>query len=214
MADDFDSRLADSGVVAIMRAHCSGQLIRAAEALLGGGVSVIEVAMTTPGALRVIEEATSRFATALTFGAGTVIGAQSANAAIQAGAQFVVAPNFDSETVDLCRRQGVPVIPGAYTPTEIVEAWQAGADLVKVFPASVGGPSFIAALRAPLPQVRLCAVGGITLDNVGAFINAGVEAVGVGGDLVNNQLLDAGDFVTITARAQRFCEEIRRARER
>jgi 2-dehydro-3-deoxyphosphogluconate aldolase/(4S)-4-hydroxy-2-oxoglutarate aldolase len=214
MAESFQTRLTECGVVAIMRAHRSDQLIRAAEALLSGGVSVIEVTMTTPGALRIIEEATSRFETAMTFGAGTVLDTKNANAAIQAGAQFVVAPNFDPAIVTLCHNHGVAVIPGAYTPTEIVAAWQAGADFVKVFPASVGGPSFIAALRAPLSRVRLCAVGGITVDNVGDFINAGAEAVGVGGELVNDHLLDAEDFATIAIRAQQFCTEVRRARER
>lgn len=208
MREDIGGRLAESGVVAILRATDSARLLRAAEAVLAGGVSAIEVTMTTPGALDVIAEAVGQFGHEVTFGAGTVLDAATARAALLAGAQFVVAPTVDPATIELCRRYAVPVMPGAYTPTEILAAWQAGADFVKVFPADVGGPRYIKAVRAPLPQVRLAAVGGVDLDNAADFVRAGAEIVGVGGELVNQRLLDEGAFAAIAERAARFREQV------
>lgn len=213
MNESLDCRLEKSGVVAIMRANRSDHLLAAAEAVLAGGVRVIEVTMTTPGALVVIAEAVAKFGDEVSFGAGTVLDQETARAAILAGAQFVVAPTVDVATIALCRRYNVPVMPGAYTATEILTAWQAGASYVKVFPAAAGGPAMIKALRAPLPMVRLCAVGGVTLDNTADFIRAGAEIVGIGGELINNQLLADGDFAGITERARRFREEVDRGRE-
>lgn len=201
---DFAARLQESGVIAIMRANSSEQLLDAAEAVRSGGVDAIEVTLTTPGAIDVIRAAVQRFGDRVLFGAGTVLDAESARAAILAGAQFVVAPSLDLGTVELCRRYSIPVIPGAFTVTEIVSAWQAGADFVKVFPASLGGPSLIKALRAPLPQVRMIPVGGVDLANTADFIRAGADVVGVGGELINQKLLDARDFAAITETAVRF----------
>jgi 2-dehydro-3-deoxyphosphogluconate aldolase/(4S)-4-hydroxy-2-oxoglutarate aldolase len=146
------------------------------------------------------------------FGAGTVLDPESARAAILSGAQFVVAPALNLQTVELCRRYGVPVMPGAYTPTEILLAWQAGADFIKVFPASVGGPALIKALKAPLPQVRMVPVGGVDLTTTADFIRAGADLVGVGGELVSQKLLDERDFAGITERARRFREEVAKGR--
>ena len=201
-----------TGVIAIMRARSSDQLLRAADAIREGGVRVIEVTMTTPGALSVIERAVSRYGENVLFGAGSVLDAESARAAILAGAQFIVSPSFKPALVEMCRRYSVPVMPGAYTPTEILTAWECGADMVKVFPASVGGPALIKALKAPLPQVELVPVGGVNLDTTADFIRAGAAAVGVGSALVSQELLDSGDFAALTDRARRFVEEVVRGR--
>ncbi|MBM4461187.1 MAG: bifunctional 4-hydroxy-2-oxoglutarate aldolase/2-dehydro-3-deoxy-phosphogluconate aldolase [Chloroflexi bacterium] len=203
-----------TGVIAIMRAKSSDQLLAAAEAIRAGGVCAIEVTMTTPGALAVIEQATARRDEAVLFGAGTVLDPESARAAILAGAQFIVAPNLNLGVIELCRRYSIPVFPGAYTPTEIVTAWQAGADMVKVFPASVGGPAFIKALKAPLPQVELVPVGGVEIENTADWIRAGSAAVGVGSALVDQKLLDAADFAALTDRARRLIAEVKRGRAR
>ena len=140
-------RVVKTGVVAIMRANSSDQLLDAATAVLAGGVDAIEVTMTTPGALDVVREATSRFGKEVLFGVGSVLDAPTARAAILAGAQFVVCPTFKAETIEMCNRYSIPVVPGAYTPTEILSAWEAGADAVKVFPASIGGPAYIKAVQ-------------------------------------------------------------------
>ena len=203
-----------TGVIAIMRAKSSEQLLHAADAIRAGGVRPIQVPMPTPGALSTIDHATAKHDQGVLFGAGTVLDAESARAAILAGAQFIVGPSFNLTVVEMCRRYSVPVLPGAYTPTEIIAAWQAGADMVKVFPASVGGPSFIKALKAPLPQVELIPVGGVELDNTAEFIRAGSAAVGVGGSLINDKLLESKDFATLTERARRFVEEVARGRAR
>ena len=203
-----------TGVIAILRAKSSEQLLRVAEAIFAGGVCAIEVTLTTPGAIGVIEQAAVRFQNrGLSFGAGTVLDAESARAAISAGASFVVAPNFKPEVIELCRRYSIPVFPGVYTPTEIVSAWEAGADMVKVFPASVGGPGFIKAIKAPLPHIELVPVGGINLENTASFIRAGASAVGVGSELVDQKLLEAGDWNGLKDRSRRFIEEVERARK-
>jgi len=204
----------ESGVVAIMRAKSSDQLMDAARAVLAGGVNAIEVTMTTPGALDVIRQATSSFGPDVLFGAGSVLDAETARAAILAGAQCIVCPTFNPKTVEICKRYSVPVMPGAYTPTEILNAWEAGASMVKVFPASVGGPAYIKAVKAPLPQVRLVAVGGVDLSNTADFIRAGCEVVGVGGELVNQKLLDARDFDAIRERASKFRQEVEKGRQK
>ena len=201
-----------TGVIAIMRAKSSDQLLAAAEAIRAGGVCAIEVTMTTPGALTVIAQATARRDEAVLFGAGTVLDPESARAAILAGAQFIVAPNLNLGVIELCRRYSIPVFPGAYTPTEIVTAWQAGADMVKVFPASIGGPAFIKALKAPLPQVELVPVGGVEIENTADWIRAGSAAVGVGSALVDQKLLDAADFAALTDRGRRLIAEVKRGR--
>ena len=198
--------IVESGVVAIMRAKNSDQLLDAARAVLAGGVQAIEVTMTTPGALDVIHQATSQFGSEVLFGVGSVLDPETARAAILAGAKFVVCPTLNLKTIEICKRYSIPVMPGAYTPTEILTAWEAGADIIKVFPASAGGPPYIKAVKAPLPHIRLAAVGGVDLTNTADFIKAGVEVVGVGGELVNQKLLDARDFAAITERARGFVQ--------
>jgi len=203
-----------TGVVAIMRARSPDQLLAAADAIKTGGVNAIEVTMTTPGALDIVSQAVARYGTDVLFGVGSVLDPESARAAILAGAQFVVCPTLNVKTIELCKRYSVPVMPGAYTPTEILTAWEAGADIVKVFPASVGGPAYIKAVKAPLPHIKLMPVGGVDLDTTADFIRAGCEIVAVGSALVNDKLLEAGEFDTITDRACRFREEVEKARKR
>lgn len=207
------STILDTGIVAIMRASSSDNLLAAAEALRSGGVLAIEVTLTTPGALHVIEQAIAKFSSEIVFGAGTVLDPESARAAILAGAQFIVCPTLNLKTIKLCRRYSVPVMPGAYTPTEVLTAWEAGADMVKLFPADIGGPSYLRAIKAPLPQVSIAPTGGVDLNNVGEFIRAGADALGVGSSLVNDKLLEAGDFAAITERARRFREAVDAARQ-
>lgn len=202
----------ETGVIAIMRAQSSDQLMVAADAIEKGGVKVIEVTMTTPGALGVIEEATRKYGEEVLFGAGTVLDVETARTAILAGAEFVVAPTLNLEMVALCSRYSVPVVPGCYTPTEMLTAWEAGADMIKLFPASVGGPSLVKAIRAPLPQLEIVPVGGVNLDTAAEFIKNGAAALGVGSSLINQKLLDADDMDELTRRAAAFIQEVKKGR--
>jgi 2-dehydro-3-deoxyphosphogluconate aldolase/(4S)-4-hydroxy-2-oxoglutarate aldolase len=206
-------QILEGGVVAIMRAKSTDQLLVAAEAVLAGGINAIEVTMTTPGALEVVMKAAEKLGDGVLFGVGSVLDSVTARAAILAGADYVVCPTLNIGTIEVCKRYSVPVLPGAFTPTEILTAWEAGASLVKVFPASVGGPDYIKAVKGPLPQVRLAAVGGVTIENTADFFRAGVELIGVGGELVNQKLLDARDFGEITRRARLFHDETVKGRE-
>ncbi|MBP7933525.1 MAG: bifunctional 4-hydroxy-2-oxoglutarate aldolase/2-dehydro-3-deoxy-phosphogluconate aldolase [Phycisphaerae bacterium] len=209
---DVLQQIESAGVVAIIRASSSEQLIDVVEALRAGGIACIEVTMTTPNALEVIRNARQACGDSAAIGVGTVLDAPTANAAILAGAQFVVAPITDLPTIELCRREGVPVFPGAMTPTEIVRAWQAGADMVKVFPTTSLGATFIRDLRGPFPQIKLIPTGGVTLETVADFIKAGSAAVGVGSSLVTKAALKNRDFAAIKATAEEFLKRVRAAR--
>jgi 2-dehydro-3-deoxyphosphogluconate aldolase / (4S)-4-hydroxy-2-oxoglutarate aldolase len=202
----------ETGVIAIMRAKSSDQLMAAADAIKRGGVRAIEVTMTTPGALSVIAEAKARYGSDVTFGAGTVLDSESGRAAILAGADFIVGPTLNLGLITLCNRYGIPVMPGCYTPTEILTGWEAGADLIKLFPASVGGPDLIKAILAPLPQVQIIPVGGVDLNTAAEFIRKGAVALGVGSDLVNQKLLDTGDMEELTRRAAAYIEQVKKGR--
>ena len=202
----------ETGVIAILRAKSSEQLVAAAEAISQGGVRVIEVTMNTPGALDVIAAASRRLGDAVLFGAGTVLDPETARAALLAGAGFIVAPTLNLEVVQLCKRYGVPVVPGCYTPTEMLTAWEAGADFVKLFPAEVGGPDLVKAILAPLPQLKIVPVGGVDLNTAAAFIRSGAAALGVGGSLINAKLLESGDWPEITRRSAAFMAEVQKAR--
>jgi 2-dehydro-3-deoxyphosphogluconate aldolase/(4S)-4-hydroxy-2-oxoglutarate aldolase len=201
-----------TGLIAIVRLDSSAELIDAARAIAAGGVSIIEFTLTTPGALQTIEESSRELGGQVLIGAGTVLDAETARAAILAGAEFVVAPTVNPEVIQMCRRYGKVVIPGAYTPTEILHAWELGADFVKVFPAEVGGPAYIKAVRAPLPQVKMIAVGGISLETAGAFIRAGAVALGVGSNLVNKKTVAERRFDQLTATAKALSQAVREAR--
>ena len=203
----------EAGVIAIIRAKTSGDLVEAAEAIKDGGLGVIEVTMTTPNALSVIAEATQRFGDEVLFGAGTVLDPETARAAILSGAEFIVSPTLNPKTIEVCRRYSKVVIPGCFTPTEILTAWEMGADFAKVFPADVGGPSYIKAILAPLPQVALIPTGGVTVETTGPFLKAGAAAVAAGSSLVSQKILDEKDFSLLTERARSFHEEVVKARQ-
>src|ERR1051325_9747327 len=197
----------DVGVIPVVRAQSADEAMMAIDAIREGGISLLEITMTVPDAVGVIEKVCKRYGAEALVGAGTVLDGETARACIQAGAQFVVSPALNPETIDVCRQQGVAVLPGALTPTEVVQAWNAGADFVKVFPAgAVGGASYLKALKAPLPHIELVPTGGVSLKTAADFIKAGAAALGVGADLV------AGHSSLITERAKQFVEIVREAR--
>ena len=202
----------DRGVVAVVRLGSSGQLMEVAQAIKAGGVDVIEFTMTTPNALGIIEESARQFGGEVLLGAGTVLDSETARAAILAGAKFVVAPTLSRATMEMCHRYGVVAIPGAMTPTEILTAWEWGADLVKVFPAGLGGPGYIKDILAPLPQVRLVPTGGVEPGNAAEFIRAGAAAVAVGSALVDKQAVAEGKFDILTERARQLAAAVREGR--
>jgi 2-dehydro-3-deoxyphosphogluconate aldolase/(4S)-4-hydroxy-2-oxoglutarate aldolase len=203
----------ESGVVAVLRAKDSTQLLEAAQALEAGGVKSIEVTMTTPNALAVIHDVASKFGDKVLVGVGTVLDPETARQAILAGAHFVVGPTLNLDVIKLCRRYDKIVMPGTFTPTEILTAWESGADLVKVFPATAVGPKYIKDIKGPLPQVPLVPTGGVDADNAGAFIKAGAAAVAAGSSLVESKALAARNFALITATAQKFVAAVRQARQ-
>ena len=204
-------RLCRSGVVGIVRVETGRALVDICKALLEGKLDCIEITMTCPGALRTIEEATGRLDDAL-MGAGTVLDAATARQAILAGAQFLVTPTVKPDVIEMALRYGKVVIPGAMTPTEILTAWEMGADMVKVFPASVLGPSYIQAVRGPLPQIPLVPTGGITGDNAGEFIRAGAAMLCAGGWLVDKKAVREGRYEVLTERARELVRAVQNAR--
>jgi 2-dehydro-3-deoxyphosphogluconate aldolase / (4S)-4-hydroxy-2-oxoglutarate aldolase len=200
------------GVVAVLRLTGAAQLRAVAEALAEGGVRAIEVTMTVPGAVPLIEELGASLPRDILVGAGTVLDPETARQVILAGARFVVSPVFNREVVSLCHRYDVAAMPGCFTPTEILAAWEAGADMVKVFPATALGPGFFRDVHGPLPQVRLMPTGGVTRENAGDWIRAGAVAIGVGTALVTKKAVAAGRFDEITASARQFVEAVQHAR--
>lgn len=201
------------GIIPVVRARSADEAIKAIDAIREGGISILEITMTVPGAIGVIEEVSKRFGKEAVVGAGTVLDGETARACILAGARFVVSPSLNLETIEVCRRYGIAVMPGALTPTEVVQAWSAGADFVKVFPAgAVGGASYIKSLKAPLPQIELVPTGGVSLKTAADFIKAGASALGVGADLVDVQAIRDGKQSVITERAQEFVRIVREAR--
>ncbi len=209
------NRIRDTGLIPVVRAESADLAIQVVEAIQAGGLDVLEVTMTVPGAIGVIAKLSSILANQCVIGAGTVLDPETARKCILAGAQFIVSPALNLETIACCRELDVAVMPGALTPTEIVSAWQAGADFVKVFPAgAMGGAGYIKSLKAPLPQIELVPTGGVTLANAASFIEAGAAAVGVGADLVNTKAIRAGQPEKITQAARAFIEAVRNARMR
>jgi 2-dehydro-3-deoxyphosphogluconate aldolase / (4S)-4-hydroxy-2-oxoglutarate aldolase len=205
--------LRDSGVVAVIRTENPGDLVAVSRALAAGGVKFVEITMTVPGALEIIRDAVAQLRDADVFiGAGTVLDAPTARSAIIAGAQFVVGPGFDAEMIRVCNTYGIAVMPGAFTPGEVIRAWRAGADVVKIFPADIGGPDYLKTLKEPLPQVELLPTKGVDFDTVAAFIKAGAIAVGTGSALVNKSLMAAKQYSTITDNAEKFTRIVREAR--
>ena len=210
---DVIQRIRDTGLIPVVRAESADLAMRAVEAIKAGGVDVLEVTMTVPGAIDVIAKLAATFGTEVVIGAGTVLDPDTANKCVQAGAQFIVSPALNEETIAFCRANDVAVFPGALTPTEVVRAWNVGADAVKVFPAgAVGGASYLKALKAPLPQIELVPTGGVSLKTAADFINAGAMALGVGADLVDTKALREGRDEVIAERARQFLEIVREAR--
>ncbi len=205
-------KILDEKIVAIVRLDSGEQLVRVAEALNAGGISVIEFTCSTPGALDMVKEASAHFGGEVLIGAGTVLDPETARAAILAGAEFIVNPTINLDTIEMCKRYGKPIIGGAMTPTEMLTVWEAGADLVKVFPASnIGGAEYIKAVLAPLPQLRLVPTGGVSADNAAQYLKAGAVVVAVGGSLVDKKAVPRGDWAAITAEAQRLVNAVRGA---
>ena len=202
-------RIEECGIVAIIRANSSNELIEAAVAIQTGGVDVIEITMTTPDALQVISEVSARLGKAVLIGVGSVLDSETARAAILAGAEFVVSPVTKPDIIEICNRYGRVVIPGAFTPTEILYAWETGADYVKVFPSSGVGPSYIKDIKAPLPQIPLIPTGGINANNAAEFLNAGASALGVGSALVSSDIIDSGNFTILTERAEKLVDAVK-----
>ncbi len=200
------------GVVAVIRLHDASKLRGVVDALAAGGVRALEVTMTVPGAVRLIEQIAPTLPGEFVLGAGTVLDTETARACILAGARFVVGPVFRPDVIATCHRYDVAVMPGCFTPTEILAAWEQGADVVKVFPATALGPGYFKDLRGPLPQVRLMPTGGVSLENAGEWIKAGAVAIGVGTALVEGKAVAAGDFSAITKRAEAFVAAVAAAR--
>ncbi len=202
-----------TGVIAVLRARSSAELMNVAQALSDGGVKAIEVTMTTPGALKVIEGVSEHMAGEVTVGVGSVLDAETARAAILAGAQFVVGPVLNEEVLRLCKRYSKVVCPGAFTPTEILRAWELGADIVKVFPATALGPKYFRDVLAPLPQLRLLPTGGVSVENVADFIHAGACAVAAGSCLVDKKAVATKKWGVLTETAKRMIAEVKKGRE-
>jgi 2-dehydro-3-deoxyphosphogluconate aldolase / (4S)-4-hydroxy-2-oxoglutarate aldolase len=206
-------QIKDIGVIPVVRATSADEAMRAIDAIREGGVSVLEITMTVPGAIGVIEQVAKTYGSDVLVGAGTVLDAETARACILSGAQFVVSPALNLETIACCRRYGIAIMPGALTPTEVVQAWTAGADFVKVFPAgALGGASYLKALKAPLPQIELVPTGGVSLKTAADFIKAGASALGVGADLVDLKAIRDGQASLITERARQFVKLVKDAR--
>lgn len=209
---DVVQQIEADGVVAVIRLTDASQLRAVADALAAGGVRALEVTMTVPRAIELIEELTRSLPPEILVGAGTVLDGETARQVILAGARFVVSPVFRPAVIEMSHRHDVAVMPGCFTPTEILGAWEQGADVVKVFPATALGPAFFKDIRGPLPQLRLMPTGGVTRENAGDWIRAGAVAIGVGTALVDRGLVQERKFGDITTRARHFIEAVRLAR--
>lgn len=210
---DVLQRIREVGLVPVVRAASADEAFAAVEAIRAGGIPILEITLTVPGAVPMIAQLTKRLGDEALIGAGTVLDAETAQQCIDAGAKFIVSPALDIPTVELCRRLVVPVFPGALTPTEIVTAWRAGANAIKVFPANaVGGATYLKSLKAPLPQIELLPTGGVNLKTAAEFIAAGAFALGVGADLVDLAALRRGDAAAITEKARQYVATVAAAR--
>jgi 2-dehydro-3-deoxyphosphogluconate aldolase/(4S)-4-hydroxy-2-oxoglutarate aldolase len=202
-SDDL-ARVLRSTVVAVVRAKSGELLADVAEALLAGGVEVMEITFTVPHAEKVLERVADRLGDKVLLGAGTVLDTETARVALLAGAQFIVAPTVNHDVIRLCQRYSKLVMPGALTPTEVLSAWEAGADIVKIFPSEITGPAYLKALHGPLPQIRLMPTGGVNLDTAAEFLRCGACALGIGGSLVEAKTVAAGDMQRIESLARQY----------
>jgi 2-dehydro-3-deoxyphosphogluconate aldolase / (4S)-4-hydroxy-2-oxoglutarate aldolase len=212
MASDTLSRILDCGIVAVVRSEKPDQLIQVVEALARGGVTAAEITFTVPEADRVIREVRRALGDRIILGAGTVLDSETARTAILAGAEYLVTPCVNLDVIRLAKRYGKVVMPGGFTPTECLTAWEAGADVVKVFPADVVGPAFFKAMKGPLPQIRLMPTGGVDLTTAESFLKAGACCLGVGSSLVEPKAVAAGDFARLESLAAQYIEIVRKFR--
>lgn len=208
------SAIIEIGIVPVVRTDSEEGAIHAIEAIYRGGIRAAEITMTVPGAIRALEKVAHKFGDQIVLGAGTVLDPETARACILAGAEFLVTPNLNLATIEMAKRYSKVITPGALTPTEVLAAWQAGGDMIKIFPCSaVGGPKYIKALRAPFPQIEMIPTGGVSLETAGDFLKAGACAVAVGAELIDPHNLREGHFAIFEERARRFLDVIAKARK-
>jgi len=212
MAADTLSRILECGIVAVVRSDKPDQLIQVVEALAKGGVTAAEITFTVPDADKVIREVKSALGNKIVLGAGTILDTETARTAILAGAEYLVTPCLNLDVIKLAKRYGKVIMPGAFTPTECLAAWEAGADVVKVFPAEVVGTPFFKAMRGPLPQIRLMPTGGVDLTTAESFLKAGACCLGIGSSLVEPKAVAAGDFGRLESLAAQYVEILRKFR--
>jgi 2-dehydro-3-deoxyphosphogluconate aldolase/(4S)-4-hydroxy-2-oxoglutarate aldolase len=209
---DALARVHSTGIIAVIRAASGELLADVAEALLAGGIEVMEVTFTVPKAHQVLERVSERLGERILLGAGTVLDTETARIALLSGAEFIVSPTVNVDVIKLCHRYDKLVLPGALTPTEVLTAWEAGADIVKIFPSDLTGPSYLRALAGPLPQVRMMPTGGVNLQTAADFLKAGAFALGIGGSLVDPQAVAAGDLKKIETLARQYVAIVRQTR--
>lgn len=208
------SFIRDVGIVPIVRTASAESAILTVDAIYAGGIRAAEITMTVPGAVKALEKVAAHYGDKIVLGAGTVLDAETARICMLAGAEFFVTPSLNMKTIEMAKRYSKVICPGALTPTEVMTAWEHGADFVKVFPCgNVGGPKYIKALKAPFPQIEMIPTGGVNLDTTADFLKAGAAAVAVGSELVDAKTVAAGAYDVFTERAQQFLEVIRKARE-
>lgn len=202
-------RVLDHKIVAVIRAENGDLLVDVAESLLAGGVEVMEVTFTVPRATRVLEKVADRIGSRILLGAGTVLDTETCRTAILAGAEFIVSPAVNVDVIELCKRYSKPVMPGAMTPTEVITAWQAGADIVKIFPSELTGPKYLKALHGPLPHIRLMPTGGVNLETAAEFLRCGACALGIGSSLVDPKVVASGDLKKIETLARQYVQIVK-----
>lgn len=210
--EDQLRQVLDSGIVAVVRSPDSQQLVEVVRALADGGVTVAEITMTVPGALDVVKQVRASLGDRVLLGAGTILDPETARAAFLAGAEYIVSPTVNVDVIKLCQRYDKLVMPGAFTPTEILTAWEAGADIVKVFPAEVVGPAFFKAIKGPLPQIRVMPTGGVDLTTAATFLRAGACCLGIGSQLVEPSAVAARDFTRIRVLAEQYVKIVKETR--
>lgn len=212
-SQDILRAITDIGIVPVVRTNSAESAVRAIEAIYRGGIRAAEITMTVPGAIRALEKVADEYGDRIVLGAGTVLDPETARACMLAGANFFVTPSLNVRTIEMAKRYSKVICPGALTPTEVVTAWQAGADVIKIFPAdSVGGAKYIKALKGPLPHIEMIPTGGVSVSTCGDFLKAGACAVAVGGELVNAKLIADHNYEEIEKRARHFVEAVRSAR--
>jgi 2-dehydro-3-deoxyphosphogluconate aldolase / (4S)-4-hydroxy-2-oxoglutarate aldolase len=203
----------DSGIVAVVRSPDDRQLVEVVGALADGGVTVVEITFSVPNALEVLKQVRQALGNRVLLGAGTILDAETGRAALLAGAEYLVSPTLNLDVIRMCHRYDKLVVPGAFTPTEILTAWEAGADIVKVFPAEVLGPAFFRAMRGPLPQIRLMPTGGVDLTTAATFLDAGACCLGIGSQLVEPRAIADGNFARLRDLARQYVAVVRQARQ-